>query len=334
MSILDAFNRNYQSYTDQVYGPGGYYTTSPSRMDYNINANRAATELMSNTLQQGLGSFGKPAAAIAELAAPALAFGASPFHDITQAAQRAKQNYDMPTGYGRIYDYMETPVGPTMSEFAKAVAAEQIPSTMIQRAMGAAVPLSNRIQTGLDLIGNFGFRPAKVNDFGVTSDFGYPSTPSVSKTTVAQPFNDYYGPTNIDTSFGVANEEDVEGARRKGGLADLLRTAIGFAVPGASFLMNTGRGALEGIQSLNQRFRNTMFGQSTTGAEFFQKLRDKRAREEAARRGALKQKQIIAGQQVDTGDIGGGGAGSSFDAPSGGTFGSSVNDAGSFSDYS
>src|SRR6056300_1784533 len=127
MSILDAFNRNYQSYTDQVYGPGGYYTTSPSRMDYNIDANRAATELMSNTLQQGLGSFGKPAAAIAELAAPALALGASPFHDIAQAAQRAKESYDMPTGYGRMYDYMETPVGPTMSEFGKAIASEQIP---------------------------------------------------------------------------------------------------------------------------------------------------------------------------------------------------------------
>jgi hypothetical protein len=153
-----------------------------------------------------------------------------------------------------------------------------------------------------------------------------------------QPFNDYYGPNNIDTSFGVANEEDVEedveGARRTGGLADLLRTAINFAIPGAGLFMGAGRGALEGIQSLNQRFRNTMFGQSATGAEFFQKLRDKRAREEAARRGALKQKQIIASQQVDTGDIGGGGAGSSFDAPSGGTFGSSVNDAGSFSDYS
>ena len=160
----------------------------------------------------------------------------------------------------------------------------------------------------------------------------------ILNTQPAMAFNDYYGPTNIDTSFGVANEEDVEedveGARRTGGLADLLRTAISFAVPGAGLFMGAGRGALEGIQSLNQRFRNTMFGQSATGAEFFQKLRDKKAREEAAKRGALKQKQIIASQQIDTGDIGGGGAGSSFDAPSGGTFGSSVNDAGSFSDYS
>ena len=276
MSILDAFNRNYQSYTDQVYGPGGYYTTSPSRMDYNIDANRAATELMSNTLQQGLGSFGKPAAAIAELAAPALALGASPFHDIAQAAQRAKESYDMPTGYGRMYDYMETPVGPTMSEFAKAVAAEQIPSTMIQRAMGAAVPLSNRIQTGLNLIGNFGFSPAKANDLGMTSDFGYPSTPSVSKTTVAQPFNDYYGPTNIDTSFGVANEEDeeqVEYFQNRNPITGIMNLLGKLPTP-----MNILRGGLQGIKSLNQKLRGTTFALSPTLKDYVQAKRaEKRA---------------------------------------------------------
>jgi hypothetical protein len=167
------------------------------------------------------------------------------------------------------------------------------------------------------------------------------SSPKINKPASVfsqQPFNDYYGPNNIDTSFGVANEEDeeedVEGATKKGGLADLFRAAIGFAVPGASLFMGAGRGALEGIQSLNQRLRNTTFGRSETLADYFQARRDQKARKEAARRGALKQKQIIASQQVDTGDIGGGGAGSSFDAPSGGTFGSSVNDAGSFSDYS
>ena len=127
----------------------------------------------------------------------------------------------------------------------------------------------------------------------------------------------------IDTSYGVANEPDVEqveylGDKPKGGIADLLRTLIGFAVPGAGFLMNTGRGALQGIQSLNQKFRNTMFGQSATGAEFFQKLRDKRAREEAAKRGTIKQQELArqtALQQMRSDDAyggGGGGIGSSY----------------------
>jgi len=339
MSILDAFNRNYQSYTDQVYGPGGYYTTSPSRMDYNIDANRAATELMSNTLQQGLGSFGKPAAAIAELAAPALAFGASPFHDIVQAAQRAKQNYDMPTGYGRIYDYMETPVGPTMSEFAKAVAAEQIPSTMIQRAMGAAVPLSNRIRTGLDLIGNFGFgTPAAASkDFLGTStptEISIPEAPKVFSPT--QDFN-FLPSAYEDETLG----EDVGSTKSKFGIENLLEKALGFAVPGLSFLQNiagggqpyqqftpggTIRNGIYSIDGVNvpvssfggdfynpntglnrfdraaERFKRTgsmadLFASSRTGKEFFQKLRDKKAREEAARRGEIKQLQ----QEIDQG---------------------------------
>ena len=43
------------------------------------------------------------------------------------------------------------------------------------------------------------------------------------------------------------------------------------------------------------------FRRSTSLADFLQRRRDKRAREEAARIGAAKQKSIIAGQQVDTG---------------------------------
>ena len=145
----------------------------------------------------------------------------------------------------------------------------------------------------------------------------YPSIPG--GITAAPPLQNL----GIDTSYGVANEPDVEqveylGDKPKGGIADLLRTLIGFAVPGAGFLMNTGRGALQGIQSLNQKFRNTMFGQSATGAEFFQKLRDKRAREEAAKRGTIKQQELArqtALQQMRSDDAyggGGGGIGSSY----------------------
>ena len=43
------------------------------------------------------------------------------------------------------------------------------------------------------------------------------------------------------------------------------------------------------------------FRRSTSLADFFRRQRDKKAREEAARIGAAKQKAIIASQQVDTG---------------------------------
>ncbi|QGZ17857.1 hypothetical protein HTVC027P_gp76 [Pelagibacter phage HTVC027P] len=78
----------------------------------------------------------------------------------------------------------------------------------------------------------------------------------------------------IDTSYGVANEEDVEqeflpDQKKSSGLADLFRTLIGFAVPGANFFLNQGRGALDGIKSLNQRLRNTDFAKSNTLADYF-----------------------------------------------------------------
>jgi hypothetical protein len=67
------------------------------------------------------------------------------------------------------------------------------------------------------------------------------------------------------------------------------------------------------------------FGRSRTGAEFFQNLRDRKARQEAASRGAIKQQELArqtALQQMRSGDAyGGGGA----DRPGG--FGSG---AGSF----
>jgi len=90
----------------------------------------------------------------------------------------------------------------------------------------------------------------------------------------------------IDTSYGVANEEDVEqkflpDQKKSSGLADLFRTLIGFAVPGANFFLNKGRGAMDGIKSLNQRLRNTDFGQSRTGAEYAMRRRERKQADRA-----------------------------------------------------
>jgi len=78
----------------------------------------------------------------------------------------------------------------------------------------------------------------------------------------------------IDTSYGVANEEDVEqeflpDQKKSSGLADLFRTLIGFAVPGAGLIMNLGRDGMGGIKSLNQRLRNTDFAKSSSLADYF-----------------------------------------------------------------
>jgi hypothetical protein len=82
-------------------------------------------------------------------------------------------------------------------------------------------------------------------------------------------------------SANEADETDVvEEKKRSGGLADLFRALFGLVVPGAGLLMGGGSRALEGIRSLNQRLRNTDFGQSRTLQEYFQK---REARKEAER---------------------------------------------------
>ncbi len=82
----------------------------------------------------------------------------------------------------------------------------------------------------------------------------------------------------FDTSFGVANEEDVEqeflpGQEKSGGIADLFRALFGFFVPGANLLMGGGSRALQGIKSLNQRLRNTDFAKSKTLVDYLEKRR-------------------------------------------------------------
>ena len=175
------------------------------------------------------------------------------------------------------------------------------------------------------------------------------------------PFNDYYGP-NIDTSFGVANEEDEEqgssfrnslsGMGRKFGLSSLIGLVTGNPIIG---LLSKGIGAIRGGSSFvgpkgSTGYGNdsamSLFRRSNTGAQFFQGLRDKRAREDAAKRGAAKQKDLarinamraISGNSSNGGSGGGNPGtttgGSSKDSGTGGSFGTSSNNNSSFSDYS
>ena len=110
-------------------------------------------------------------------------------------------------------------------------------------------------------------------------------------------------------TLGVANEEDVEqeflpGQKKSGGIADLFKTLIGFAIPGANFFLNKGRDALGGIRSLNQRLRNTDFGRSKNLMDYldmkkyggYQGREDARAATMAQSRGIQK--------KIDRGEFG------------------------------
>jgi len=113
----------------------------------------------------------------------------------------------------------------------------------------------------------------------------------------------------FDTSFGVANEEDVEqeflpGKKKSGGIADLFRALFGFFVPGGSLLMGGGSRALQGIKSLNQRLRNTDFAKSKTLADYFdaRKYGGRDERDAAAARNMAQARGIQ--KKIDAGDYG------------------------------
>jgi hypothetical protein len=92
---------------------------------------------------------------------------------------------------------------------------------------------------------------------------------------------------SLPANMGVANEEDVEqvdsltGQKKSSGLADLFRTLIGFAVPGANFFLNQGSRAMDGIRSLNQKIQQSDFGRSRTGAEYGMLRRERKQGERA-----------------------------------------------------
>jgi len=135
----------------------------------------------------------------------------------------------------------------------------------------------------------------------------------------------YYDPNKYYADFpGYQNlpEQKISSGNRNG-IRGLLQAAMGYITKSPIGLIGSLFG---GIGSLNNRLQNSDFGRSATLAEFFQRRRDRKAREEAAIRGAQKEIQRNISQGT-SGDIGGGwtqrdtGGGTvSFSGPSGESF--------------
>jgi len=109
-------------------------------------------------------------------------------------------------------------------------------------------------------------------------------------------------PLNFDTSYGVANEEDVEQEflpdQEPSGIAKLFEFLGKLPTP-----FNLARRGLESLRGANQRLRNTDFGQSRTGAEYFMKRRERKQGERA--RAANADVYASADRQGFTNDRGG-----------------------------
>ena len=122
--------------------------------------------------------------------------------------------------------------------------------------------------------------------------------------------------------------------RRGGGISDLFRALIGFAVPGSSFFT----GGLDGIRSLNQRLQGSTFGRSRSMQEFLERKRNEKlgnfgpggiglSRSELVQRNFANRVRDLADAGDD--DRGGGGGGSQTQRNAGPGF-DDVSEAGSF----
>ena len=79
-----------------------------------------------------------------------------------------------------------------------------------------------------------------------------------------------------------SSDQDIYAEQEKqkgGGIGGLFRFLLGLAVPGSGLFMGD-TSALQGIKNLNQRLRNTDFGQSRTLQEYLQR---REARKDAER---------------------------------------------------
>ena len=267
--------------------------SAPSQFDYNVRATR---DLVQNQPFNPL--------------APGLAFGLSLPYDTIQGIQRAFKGFEPQTG---ILDYDEIPEAPTFTEIGKSIARENPIDSLIGRTYGATLGLADKISSMGRTIKDafrgsaFAKEPDNIEDFieaakvrealnqqGLMSldDAGLTISPYEEFTEVARPgFN-----------LGFAKQL---GKQALTGILSAINPVAGLIARGLSGM--PGRVGIQGGVGLRGDTNLDTFARSTSLADFAQRMRDKRAREDAARRGSLKDLQ----SRIDRGDFDGPGAGTS-----------------------
>ena len=267
--------------------------SAPSQFDYNVRATR---DLVQNQPFNPL--------------APGLAFGLSLPYDTIQGIQRAFKGFEPQTG---ILDYDEIPEAPTFTEIGKSIARENPIDSLIGRTYGATLGLADKMSSMGRTIKDafrgsaFAKEPDNIEDFieaakvrealnqqGLMSldDAGLTISPYEEFTEVARPgFN-----------LGFAKQL---GKQALTGILSAINPVAGLIARGLSGM--PGRVGIQGGVGLRGDTNLDTFARSTSLADFAQRMRDKRAREDAAKRGSLKDLQ----SRIDRGDFDGPGAGTS-----------------------
>ena len=261
---------------------------APSQFDYNVQATR---DLVQNQPFNPL--------------APGMALTASLPYDTIQGIQRAFKGFEPQTG---ILDYDEIPDAPTFRDIGKSIAAENPIDSLIGRTYGAILGTGDKLtsmgRTIKDAFSGTAFakEPDSIEDFieaakvrealnqqGLMSldDAGLDMGPII---------DEFSNKAKPGFNLGFAKQL---GKQALTGILSAFNPVAGLIARGLSGM--PGRVGIQGGVALRGDTNLDTFARSTTLADFAQRMRDKRAREDAARRGSRKDLQ----SRIDKGDFDG-----------------------------
>ena len=206
---------------------------------------------------------------------------------------------------------------------------------------------ANPTDTGMPVSNKLYQQPVNMFDVsgGITS---IPQIPQIPQNINTQqiPFNDFYSPV-YEPYNEEKEDEQVDYLPGQSSFKDKISNI------GSSFMQKSGIGGLlglitgnpilgligKGIGALANRAGPALndFKSASTGAQFFQNLRDRRAREDAAERGAAKQAaaaRVESFRNFDRGYGGGRDSGGGFDTSAADRAGTSAGSGQGFSNKS
>jgi len=231
---------------------------------------------------------------------------ATPFYDTYSGIQESKKPYkDDFTQYSGITDYDEMPVGPSLSEVAKGIKDEKIGTMMGGRFLGGLESLLDTGKNYASTISNAFFTPLNAYEFD-TADIESRIEAAKNREALNK-----QGLLSLDDAGLISPDYEDFAQKAKPGLnlgfAKQLGKRLG---TGILSVFNPFVGAITGLANFaNRTGLPSTFKQSDSLVEFArnvaQQKRDKKAREEAARRGEIKDLQ----GRIDRGDFGGTGGG-------------------------
>ena len=281
---------------------------APSQFSYNVDATR---DLVQN---QPFNPF-----------APGLAFGVSLPYDTVQGIGRAFKGFEPQTG---ILDYDDIPDAPTFAEIGKSIAAENPIDSLIGRTYGAILGTGDKLtsmgRTIKDAFRGSAFakEPDNIEDFieaaKVREALNQQGLMSLDDAGLVTPaYENFAQVAKPGFNLGFAKQL---GKQALTGILSAINPVAGLIARGLSGM--PGRVGIQGGVALRGDTNLDTFARSTTLADFAQRMRDKRAREDAARRGSRKDLQ----SRIDKGDFDGPGgpaadAAANQDAARGGQYG-------------